>query len=185
MRSEPRRSGIASTSERTGQIGQIGRIPQLFQSRHSRTRSSILRLGEGRGLRYRCHACRLPVQHIPPSPPFPCTRIIQSVRFDSDVPSTFTQTSDGKWELDIMGGWPSSIQLNVFDFDNYFYGDTDGDGVLDRLPSNSLAVNFVHMSAPPKPPRRCPGASNQEVTSPSALSSTVSSSSSHSSPPYN
>ena len=50
-----------------------------------------------------------------------------------------------------MDGWPSSIQLNVFDNDDYFYGDTDGDGVLDRLPPNSLALNFVNMSAPPKP----------------------------------
>ena len=70
---------------------------------------------------------------------------------DSDVPSTLTQNSDGKWELDIMDGWPSSIQLNVYDFDDYFYGDTDGDGVLDRLPPNSLAANYVNMSAPPKP----------------------------------
>ena len=55
------------------------------------------------------------------------------------------------WELDIMAGWPSSIQLNVYDFDDYFYGDTDGDGVLDRLPPNSLAINLVNMTAPPKP----------------------------------
>ena len=71
--------------------------------------------------------------------------------FDGDVPSKFQQTGDGMWELDIMAGWPSSIQLNVYDFDDYFYGDTDGDGVLDRLPPNSLAINLVNMSAPPKP----------------------------------
>jgi len=71
--------------------------------------------------------------------------------FDLDVPSKLTQNSDGKWELDIMDGWPSSIQLNVYDFDEYFYGDVDGDGVLDRLPPNSVAKNFVNMSAPPKP----------------------------------
>ena len=71
--------------------------------------------------------------------------------FDSDVPSTLTQNNDGKWQLEIMDGWPSSIQLSVYHFDDYFYGDTDGDGVLDRLPPNSLAVNFVNMSAPPKP----------------------------------
>ena len=70
---------------------------------------------------------------------------------DADVPSTFTHISDGKWELDIMAGWPSSIQLNVYGFDDYYYGDTDGDGVLDRLPPNSLAVNFLNMPAPPKP----------------------------------
>ena len=70
---------------------------------------------------------------------------------DADVPSKFTQNNDGKRELDIVDGWPPSIQLNVYDFDDYFYGDTDGDGVLDRLPPNSLAINFVNMSAPPKP----------------------------------
>jgi alpha-1,3-glucan synthase len=72
---------------------------------------------------------------------------------DSDVPSTFTQTSDGKWELNIMAGWPSPIQLNVYDFDDYFYGDADGDGVLDRLPPNSVAVNFLNVPAPPQPHR--------------------------------
>jgi len=70
---------------------------------------------------------------------------------DQDIPSKMQQNSDGKCVLDIMDGWPSSIQLNVFDFDDYFYGDTDGDSVLDRLPPNSLALNFVNMSAPPKP----------------------------------
>ena len=66
---------------------------------------------------------------------------------DSDVPAAMKQISDGKWELEIMDGWPSSIQLNVFR--DYFYGDTDGDGVLDRLPPNSLAVNFVNMTPSP------------------------------------
>jgi len=61
------------------------------------------------------------------------------------------QNDEGKWELDFMDGWPSSIQFNIYDFDDYFYGDADGDGVLDRLPPTSLAKNFVNMSAPPKP----------------------------------
>jgi alpha-1,3-glucan synthase len=74
---------------------------------------------------------------------------IDSAGGDSDVPSKFTQTGDEKWELDIMDGWPSSIQLNVYNYDDYFYSDTGGDGVLDRLPPNTLAVNFVNMSAPP------------------------------------
>ena len=54
-------------------------------------------------------------------------------------------------ELGILHGWPSPIQLNVYDFDDYFHGDTDGDGVLDRLPPNSLAINLVNMTTPPKP----------------------------------
>ena len=41
--------------------------------------------------------------------------------------------------------------VNVFGNDDYFYSDTNSCGVLDRLPANSLALNFVNMSAPPKP----------------------------------
>ena len=178
MHLELRRSGIASTSERTGQIRWIGRIPQLFQSRHSRTRSSsgkettlswavsfnpiciehmliefaILRLGKGCGLHYHCHACGLPVQHTHQVPYFLAQGEFNWFSFNSDIPLAFTQTSDGKWELDIIDGWPSSIQLNVFVFDNYFYEDTDSDGILNQLPPNSLAVNFINMSAPPKLP---------------------------------
>ena len=62
-----------------------------------------------------------------------------------------THNSDGKWELEIMDNWPAYVQLNVFGYDDYFYGDTDGDGVLDRLPPNSAAPNYVNMTAPPKP----------------------------------
>lgn len=71
--------------------------------------------------------------------------------FDSGIPSSMQQNDDGKWELEIMDNWPSYLQLNVFGLDDYFYGDTDGDGVLDRLPPNSAAPNYINMSAPPKP----------------------------------
>lgn len=63
-----------------------------------------------------------------------------------------------------MASWPSYVQLNVFGFDDYFYGDSDGDGVLDRLPPNALcrfslrlglanpqAPNYLNMSLPPSP----------------------------------
>lgn len=60
-------------------------------------------------------------------------------------------TGDGKWELEIMANWPTYVQLNVFGFDDYFYGDTDGDGVMERLPPNSAAPNYLNMSAPPHP----------------------------------
>ena len=71
---------------------------------------------------------------------------------DGEVPKELKQNDDGKWELDIMHGWPTSIQLGIYDIDDdYFYGDIDGDGVLDRLPPNSLALNFLRISAPPKP----------------------------------
>ena len=69
--------------------------------------------------------------------------------FDADIPAVMKQNSDRKWELEIMDGWPWSIKLNIFQY--YFYGDTDSDSVLDRLLPNSLAVNFVNMTTPPKP----------------------------------
>lgn len=60
-------------------------------------------------------------------------------------------TGDGRWELEVMDTWPSYIQLNVFGFDNYFYGDMDGDGVMDRLPPNSASPNYLNLSVPPLP----------------------------------
>jgi len=39
--------------------------------------------------------------------------------------------------------WPSYVQLNVYGFDDFFFGDADGDGVLDRLPPNSLSESFA------------------------------------------
>ena len=71
--------------------------------------------------------------------------------FDKGIEATMTQNSQGKWELEIMSTWPTYVQLNVFGYDNYYYGDVDGDGVLDRLPPNTAAPNYVNMSAPPHP----------------------------------
>jgi alpha-1,3-glucan synthase len=50
-----------------------------------------------------------------------------------------------------MSTWPAYVQLNVWSFDDYYYGDTGGDGVLDRLPPNTNAPNYLNMSAPPHP----------------------------------
>lgn len=47
-----------------------------------------------------------------------------------------------------MCNWTAYIQLNVFGYDDYFYGDINGDGVLDRLPPNSTAPNYVDMTTP-------------------------------------
>ncbi|KAE9411209.1 modular protein with glycoside hydrolase family 13 and glycosyltransferase family 5 domains [Gymnopus androsaceus JB14] len=72
---------------------------------------------------------------------------------DAGADSQFALNSDGKWELKIMAAWPSYVQLNVFGFDiaDYYYGDVDDDGVLDRLPPNTESPNYVNMSAPPYP----------------------------------
>lgn len=71
--------------------------------------------------------------------------------FDSGLPNLLQQNEDGLWEIEIMASWPSYIQLNVWAFDDYFYGDYDGDGVLDRIPPSSLAPSYLNMSAPPSP----------------------------------
>lgn len=71
--------------------------------------------------------------------------------FDLGLPNLLQQNEDGLWELELMAIWPSYIQLNVWGFDDFFYGDVDGDGVMDRLPPNSLAPSYLNMSAPPSP----------------------------------
>ncbi|KAG8878121.1 Cell wall alpha-1,3-glucan synthase ags1 [Tulasnella sp. 331] len=71
--------------------------------------------------------------------------------FDKGITSLMDQREDGKWELEIMASWPSYVQLNVFGYDDYFYGDVDGDGIMERLPPNSVAPLYLNMSAPPWP----------------------------------
>ncbi|KIJ68914.1 glycosyltransferase family 5 protein [Hydnomerulius pinastri MD-312] len=71
--------------------------------------------------------------------------------YDQGITSLMNQVGDGTWELEIMAAWPTYVQLNVFGYDDYYYGDTDGDGVMDRLPPNTIAPNFLNMSAPPYP----------------------------------
>ncbi|KAF9535312.1 modular protein with glycoside hydrolase family 13 and glycosyltransferase family 5 domains [Crepidotus variabilis] len=71
--------------------------------------------------------------------------------FDKGIPHEMTLNEDGKWELEIMASWPTYMQLNIWGYDDYFYGDSDGDGVLDRLPPNSVAPNYLNISAPPAP----------------------------------
>ncbi|KAF4615437.1 hypothetical protein D9613_003090 [Agrocybe pediades] len=71
--------------------------------------------------------------------------------FDQGIHNVMELNKDGKWELQIMASWPTYVQLNVWGFDDYFYGDSDGDGVLDRLPPNTVAPNYLNISAPPAP----------------------------------
>jgi alpha-1,3-glucan synthase len=71
--------------------------------------------------------------------------------FDKGISSQMTQNSEGKWELEIMHTWPTYIQLNVFGYDDFYYGDVDGDGVLERLPPNTVAPVYCNISAPPHP----------------------------------
>lgn len=71
--------------------------------------------------------------------------------FDKGISSQMAQNGDGKWELEIMHTWPTYVQLNVFGYDDFYYGDVDGDGVLERLPPNTAAPVYCNISAPPHP----------------------------------
>ncbi|KAG1859045.1 glycoside hydrolase family 13/glycosyltransferase family 5 protein [Suillus tomentosus] len=71
--------------------------------------------------------------------------------YDQGISNAMNLVSDGIWELEIMAAWPTYLQLNVFGYDDYYYGDVDGDGVMDRLPANSIALNYLNLSAPPYP----------------------------------
>lgn len=68
------------------------------------------------------------------------------------IANSFSQVGDGLWEFKFMYFWPTYLAVHVWDeTDDYYYGDVDADGVLDRLPPNTEASNFLNMSAPPKP----------------------------------
>lgn len=75
-----------------------------------------------------------------------CVGVVQ-FGYDQGVPATFKATEDGTWTLPVMDRWPSLIQVNIFGFDDYFLGDADGDGVIDRLPPNSLTANYFNSSS--------------------------------------
>jgi alpha-1,3-glucan synthase len=55
------------------------------------------------------------------------------------------------WVIPMSASWPTYIQLNVWAYDDYFYGDTDGDGIIDRLPPNAQQPNYLNISIPPAP----------------------------------
>jgi alpha-1,3-glucan synthase len=71
--------------------------------------------------------------------------------YDLGAASAFKQAGDNMWQMPLMSAWPAYIQLNVWAYDDYFYGDTDGDGVIDRLAPNALQANYLNMSVPPAP----------------------------------
>ncbi|KAI4941950.1 hypothetical protein J4E91_010500 [Alternaria rosae] len=79
--------------------------------------------------------------------------------FDAGIDSSFDLGKDGKWKLHIMTEWPSVAQVNVWGMNpggkpdaGFVFGDVDEDGVLDRLPPDSLAKNVLNMSVlPPRP----------------------------------
>lgn len=71
--------------------------------------------------------------------------------FDSGRHSAMSNDDQGLWSIPFMSTWPAYIQLNVYGYDDYFYGDTDADGIIDRLPPNALSPNYLNISTPPMP----------------------------------
>jgi len=69
--------------------------------------------------------------------------------FDKGIQSQMKHIADNLYELEIMSTWPTPVQLNVFAYDDLYYGDLDGDGVMDRLPPNTAAFNTLNLTAPP------------------------------------
>jgi len=79
--------------------------------------------------------------------------------FDAGVKNQFTLAADGRWESHLMDEWPTQFQLNIWGMNpdqkpdaGFVYGDVDGDGVLDRMPPSSLALNVLNASEPPPMP---------------------------------
>jgi len=71
--------------------------------------------------------------------------------FDLGAKASFKNDNDSSWTFAFMAAWPASLQLNVFAYNDYFMGDYDNDGVIDRLAPNALTPNFLNMSQPPSP----------------------------------
>lgn len=79
--------------------------------------------------------------------------------YDSGLPGTMSQQTNGTWVYDFMTELPSSFQVNEWGSNpdqkpdqTMILGDIDHDGVLDRLPPGSLITNEVNITdAPPSP----------------------------------
>ena len=79
--------------------------------------------------------------------------------YDSGLPQTMSQDSQGMWQYDFMTEWPSEFQVNVWGSNpdgqpdlTRAFGDVDKDGVLDLLSPVSLLKNVVNVSDyPPSP----------------------------------
>ncbi|KAG9187849.1 alpha-1,3-glucan synthase [Alternaria panax] len=79
--------------------------------------------------------------------------------FDGGINGAFDLKKDGKWKLHIMTEWPSVAQVNVWGMNpggkpdtGFVFGDVNKDGIMDRMPPDSLAKNVLNMSTlPPRP----------------------------------
>ncbi|KAA1077051.1 Cell wall alpha-1,3-glucan synthase ags1 [Puccinia graminis f. sp. tritici] len=71
--------------------------------------------------------------------------------YDEGIPGLFSPRNENM-TIDVITSWPHEFQLAVFEArDKVFYGDVDNDGVLDLLPPNSQARNFLSLPPPSEP----------------------------------
>lgn len=73
--------------------------------------------------------------------------------YDSGLPNAMTLTSNGTWQFDLVAEWPTASVVNVWGMNpdgipdkSMAFGDVDGDHVLDWVPPDSLAKNFINFS---------------------------------------
>ncbi|MBW0476037.1 hypothetical protein O181_015752 [Austropuccinia psidii MF-1] len=73
--------------------------------------------------------------------------------YDKGIPNVLTPSNGmDNLTIDVITDWPHEFQLTVFDTrDPIFYGDVDKDGVLDLLPPNSQARNYLYLPQPNAP----------------------------------
>lgn len=75
---------------------------------------------------------------------------------DAGIKNAMQQNGDGEWTYELYTEWPTNISVNVWGINpdgqpdkSAAYGDVDRDNVLDWVWPNSLANNFVNISAMP------------------------------------
>jgi len=76
--------------------------------------------------------------------------------FDLGIKNQMSQNAQGEWTYDLFTEWPTNVSVNVWGINpdgqpdkSAAYGDIDRDGVLDWVWPNSIADNFVNISAMP------------------------------------
>ncbi|KAH8886391.1 putative cell wall alpha-1, 3-glucan synthase [Thozetella sp. PMI_491] len=79
--------------------------------------------------------------------------------FDGGVRNQMSLNQDGRWEMHLMDEWPTQFQLNVWGMNpdgkpdaSWVYGDVDLDGIIDRMPPSSVALNVLNATEPPPMP---------------------------------
>ncbi|KAK2735779.1 Cell wall alpha-1,3-glucan synthase ags1 [Myotisia sp. PD_48] len=79
--------------------------------------------------------------------------------YDSGLNNRLTLEDNGEWKFRFMAEWPAVAQINVWGINpdgkpdqQFLFGDSNGDSVLDRLPPSSLAKTVINITdAPPYP----------------------------------